>query len=62
MSALAADAVVGTLLTRVGLSDLQPLPWAQTFAIFAYALVACLIVNDAAKVAVIRLRMPDAIA
>jgi magnesium-transporting ATPase (P-type) len=60
--ALAADALAGTLLTRVGLPGLLPLPWSQTFAIFAYALVSCLIVNDAVKVVMIRWRVPSAIA
>jgi magnesium-transporting ATPase (P-type) len=62
MAALAADAVIGTLLTRVGLPGLMPLPWPQTLAIFAFALVACLAVNDAAKVAMIRWRVPAAVA
>jgi hypothetical protein len=50
-----AEVLVGTILTRVGLPGLKPLPWVQTGAIFAYAMVTCLIVNDAAKVAMIRL-------
>jgi plasma-membrane proton-efflux P-type ATPase len=57
LTALVADALVGTLLTRVGLPGLMPLPWAQTLLIFAYALVACLIVNDAVKVAMIKWRV-----
>ena len=47
---------VGTVLTRVGLPGLMPLPWAQTLAIFAFAMVSCLVVNDAVKVAMIRWR------
>ena len=62
MSALAADAIAGTALTFVGLPGLMPLPWRQTLAIFAYAMVACLIVNDALKVAMIRWRVPTAAA
>ena len=33
--ALATDAFLGTLLTRVGLPGLRPLSWSQTFLIFA---------------------------
>jgi len=62
MSALTADALTGTVLTRVGLPGLLPLPWSQTFAIFAYALVACLVVNDTVKVMMIKWRVPAAIA
>ena len=53
MAALAADALAGTILTRVGLPGLRPLPWSQTLAIFAYALISCLVVNDAVKVMLI---------
>ncbi|MBK9089955.1 MAG: plasma-membrane proton-efflux P-type ATPase [Holophagales bacterium] len=62
LAALVADALVGTLLTRVGLPGLAPLPWSQTLAIFAYALVSCLVVNDTAKVVLIRWRVPSAVA
>jgi plasma-membrane proton-efflux P-type ATPase len=55
--AVMAEVLVGTLLTRVGLPGLMPLPWSQTLAIFAYALVSCLVVNDAVKVAMIRWRV-----
>jgi hypothetical protein len=48
---------MGTVLTRVGLPGLVPLPWTQTFAIFAYAMVSCLVVNDAVKVAMIKWRV-----
>jgi plasma-membrane proton-efflux P-type ATPase len=58
--ALGADALVGTVLTRVGLPGLRPLPWLQTLAIFGYAMAACLGLNDAVKVAMIRWRMPAA--
>jgi H+-transporting ATPase len=54
MAALVADALTGTVLTRVGLPGLMPLPWSQTLAIFAYAMVACLVVNDAMKVVMIQ--------
>jgi H+-transporting ATPase len=62
MAALLADALTGTVLTRVGLPGLLPLPWAQTLAIFVYALVSCLVVNDAVKVVMIRWRIPTAVA
>jgi len=60
--ALAADALAGTLLTFVGLPGLKPLPWWQMVAIFVYAIIACLGVNDAVKVAMIKWRVPDAVA
>ena len=60
MAALAADALTGTVLTFVGLPGLTALPWQQTLEIFGYALVACLGVNDAVKVAMIRWRVHNA--
>ncbi len=51
--AIAADALTGTVLTFAGLKGLGPLPWWQTASIFAYAMVSCLVVNDALKVALI---------
>jgi H+-transporting ATPase len=62
MAALIADVLTGTALTFVGLPDLSPLPWWQTLAVFGYAMVSCLIVNDAAKVAMIKWRVPLAVA
>jgi H+-transporting ATPase len=62
LAALVADALAGTLLTRVGLPGLRPLPWSQTLAILAYAMVSCLVVNDAVKVVLIKWRVPSAIA
>jgi len=62
LSAIAADALVGTVLTFVGLPGLLPLPGWQTLAIFAYAMVSCLVVNDAVKVAMIKWRVPHAVA
>jgi H+-transporting ATPase len=61
MSALAADAVMGTALTFVGLKGLVPLPWWQTLAVFVYAMVSCLVVNDAVKVAMIKWRVLNVI-
>ena len=62
MMALVAVALIGTALTRVGLPGLMPLPWGQSLAIFAYAMVSCLVVNDAVKVAMIKWRVPAAVA
>jgi hypothetical protein len=62
VAALIADALTGTVLTRVGLSGLKPLPCAQMLASFGYAMVSCLLVNDAVKVALIKWRVPTAIA
>ena len=62
LSALAADALTGTILTFVGLPGLLPLPWWQTLAIFTYAMVSCLVVNDAVKVAMIKCRVLNAAA
>ena len=57
MFALAADAVVGTVLTFVGLQGLRPLPWWQPLGLFGCAMVACLGLNDAVKVAMIKWRV-----
>jgi hypothetical protein len=62
IAALIADALTGTLLTRVGLPGLMPLSWASTLAIFAYAMVSCLVVNDAMKVVMIKWRVSAAVA
>jgi plasma-membrane proton-efflux P-type ATPase len=62
LAALTADALAGTGLTFVGLPDLMPLPWIQMLAIFAYAMVSCLVVNDAVKVAMIKWRVVNAVA
>jgi H+-transporting ATPase len=61
LGALIADALIGTVLTRVGLPGLLALSPLQTLAIFAYALVSCLVVNDAVKVAMINWRVPMAV-
>ncbi len=62
IGALTAEALVGTVLTRVGIPGLAPLAWAHTVGVFAYALVSCLVVNDALKVFMIRWRVPTAVA
>ena len=53
---IVAEALTGPILTRVGLPGLMPLPWSQTLAIFACALVSCLRVNEAFKIAMIKWR------
>ena len=55
IAALVAGAVAGTALTLAGLPGLPPLPVTQTLVIFAYAMVSCLVVNEAVKVAMIKL-------
>ena len=60
--ALTADAVTGTVLTFVGLPGLMPLPWRQTLAVFVYAMLSCLVLNDAVKVAMIKWRVLNAVA
>lgn len=60
--AVVAVALMGTVLTFVGLPGLMPLPWWQTLTIFAYAMVSCLVVNDAVKVAMVKWRVPAALA
>jgi hypothetical protein len=60
VAAVMAETLIGTVLTFVGLPGLMPLPWWQPFAILAYAMVSCLVVNDAVKVAMIKWRIPNA--
>jgi H+-transporting ATPase len=62
LSALAVDVLTGTVLTFVGLPGLLPLPWWQTLSIFIYAMVSCLVVNDALKVAMIKWRVLNVVA
>jgi len=62
LSALAVDALAGTVLAFVGLPGLTPLPWWQTLAIFVYAMLACLGVNDTVKVAMIKWRVLNPVA
>jgi plasma-membrane proton-efflux P-type ATPase len=47
---LVVDALVGTALSTVGVSGLSAIPWEQTLAVFGYAMVCCLLVNDVVKV------------
>jgi plasma-membrane proton-efflux P-type ATPase len=62
IAALTADALTGTVLAVVGLPGLAPLPWEQMLAIFGYAMVSCLVVNDALKVMMIKRLVPTAVA
>jgi H+-transporting ATPase len=57
--ALATDVLAGTILTCVRPLGFKPLTWWQTLAVFVYAMVACLGVNDAVKVAMIKWRVPQ---
>jgi H+-transporting ATPase len=61
VAALTVDALAGTVLTFVGLPGLVALPWWQALSVFGYAMVACLVVNDALKVALIKWRVPTAV-
>ena len=60
--ALVSVTFLGTTLTFLGLPGLMTLPWQQTLAIFAYAMISCLVVNDSIKVAMIKWRVPAAAA
>jgi H+-transporting ATPase len=62
VTAITAVALIGTVLTFVGIPDLMPLPGWQTVSIFAYAMVACLVVNDTIKVVLIKWLVPAAVA
>jgi magnesium-transporting ATPase (P-type) len=62
IAALTADALTGTVLTFVGIPGLAPLPVSQMLIIFVYAMIACLVVNDALKVVLIKWRIPSAVA
>ena len=61
LAALAADVLLGTVLTVVDLPGLAPLPWWQTLAAFGYAMVSCLVVNDAVKVVMIKRHVSPAV-
>ena len=54
VGAVVAEMAVGTALTQFGLPGLAPLAWSQVLGVFAYSAVACLAVNDALKVMLIR--------
>jgi plasma-membrane proton-efflux P-type ATPase len=62
MTALAAGAITGTIISLLGLPGLPPLPGWQMQTICGYAMVSCLLVNDAVKVAMIKRLIPSAVA
>jgi len=49
-----AEILIGTSVTLVRLPELAPLSWDQMLGLFGYAMVACLVVNDAVKVILIK--------
>jgi len=59
--ALSADLLTGTILMFASFLGFKPLPWRQVLGVFVYAMVACLGVNDALKVAMIKWRVPDVV-
>jgi H+-transporting ATPase len=56
---LATDTIMGTALAFVGLPGFMPLPWWQALSIFAYAMAACLVVNDFMKTFLIKRLVPS---
>jgi len=56
--AIVADVLTGTGLTFLGLPGLRPLPWCLTFSLLGCAAFACLVINDALKVVLIRCWVP----
>src|SRR5512141_32360 len=62
LAAVVAETLIGTAVLFAGLPGLAPLPWWQVLALFGYAAVSCLVVNEVAKVVLIRWRMPAAAA
>jgi H+-transporting ATPase len=61
IAAIIVDTLTGTALTFVGLRGLVPLPWWEMLTVFGYAMVSCLVVNDALKVVLIKSRVPAAV-
>ena len=59
-AALGADAFAGSLLTLVGLPGLTPIPVTTMLAIFAFAAISCLVINDTLKAAMFKWRIPSA--
>ena len=59
-AALAAALLAGTGATFSGLAGFAPLPAWQIVALAAYAIVACLLLNDALKIVLIRRLAPAA--
>src|SRR5674476_987292 len=59
VAAVVAETLIGTALMFAGLPGLAPVPWWQALAIFGYAMVSCLVVNEGVKVALIKRRRPS---
>jgi magnesium-transporting ATPase (P-type) len=62
LAALITGTCVGNVLTHAGFPGLAPLPWYPMLAIFGFAMVSCLVVNDAVKVTLIKRLIPTAVA
>ncbi|OIR11802.1 hypothetical protein GALL_66590 [mine drainage metagenome] len=62
VAAVVAETLIGTSLMFVGLPGLAPVPWWEALAIFGYAAVSCLVVNEVVKVVLINWRRPAGIA
>jgi plasma-membrane proton-efflux P-type ATPase len=60
VAALAVEVLVGTGLSFAGIGDFAPLPWGQVLAIFGYAMLCCLGLNDALKVGMLKRRVAGA--
>ncbi len=58
MASVVAETFIGTAVLFAGLPGLTPLPWWQALAIFGYAAVSCLVVNEVVKVALLQWRKP----
>jgi H+-transporting ATPase len=50
---LTLDGIVGTLLSTLGVLGFGRLPWLHTAVLFGYAMIACLLLNNPLKVALI---------
>jgi len=61
VTAAVTEVLVGTILTCLGIPGLAPLPWWKTLTIFVYAMISCLVVNHAVKVAMIKRLVPVAV-
>ena len=55
---LSIVAVIGTILTCIGLPGLPTLPWPVILTLFLTAIFSCLVVNDRLKVILIRKLLP----
>ena len=62
IAAVVAETLIGTALVFAGLPGLAPVPWWQALAIFGYAMVSCLVVNEVVKISLIKWRTPSAVA